>query len=325
MGIKKLFKTLLTTFMVGSIVFSVPSVWADDEAGASMFATPMMQKILLSPGEQYQGVITVSNGSAATRDLDYTASVGSYGWNRGENDKDVYSGAVDVETKSQYNLIMDWITLSKSSGSVSPNSQDKVYFTIDVPEDAPAGAQYATILIANSTNNNRDGGSGENNTAVINESWQLASAIIANVTGKTVERGSIVDNSMPSFLLNNKLEATSMVKNEGNVYTDAEYVLQVWPLFSNEEICTNEEKPEASLVLPETERYHSQSCDLPSVGIFRAKQIVRIFGEESIVEKTIIVCPIWLLFIIIFVVFALIFYFVTKAKARKKAAKSKSN
>ena len=34
MGIKKLFKTLLTTFMVGSIVFSVPSVWADDEAGA---------------------------------------------------------------------------------------------------------------------------------------------------------------------------------------------------------------------------------------------------------------------------------------------------
>ena len=92
-------------------------------------------------------------------------------------------------------------------------------------------------------------------------------------------------------------------------------------MIGDEEICTNEEDPAMSLVMPETERYNAQTCQLPTVGIFRAKQVVKIFGETSIVEKTIIVCPIWLMFIIIFVVFALIFYFVAKVKARKKAAK----
>ena len=92
-------------------------------------------------------------------------------------------------------------------------------------------------------------------------------------------------------------------------------------MIGDEEICTNEEEPDLSLILPETERFHAQTCNLPIAGIFRVKQTVKIFGETSIVEKTIIVCPIWLLFIIIFVVFALIFYFVAKAKARKKAAK----
>ena len=129
--------------------------------------------------------------------------------------------------------------------------------------------------------------------------------------------GVISDNSMPSFLLNGPLVAESMVKNEGNVHTDAEYIFQVWPLFSDEELCTNEEKPETSLVLPDTEKYHAQSCDLPSFGIFKAKQTVSIFGKSSIVERTVIVCPLWLLFVILFGIVALIIWIFMKAKKRK--------
>ena len=99
-------------------------------------------------------------------------------------------------------------------------------------------------------------------------------------------------------------------------------MLQVWPLFSDEEICTNEEQPETSLILPETERYHAQSCALPSVGIFKAKQTVKIFGEESIVEKMVIVCPIWLLFIIFFVIAAIIIWIVVRVQKRNRGNKS---
>ena len=108
-----------------------------------------------------------------------------------------------------------------------------------------------------------------------------------------------------------------MVKNNGNTHTDAEYTLQVWPVFSDEEYCTNEENPDKSLVMPETNRYHSQTCVLPVVGIFRAKQVVSIFGETSIVEKNFIVCPIWLLVIVIFAVISIIIWLVAKSKSRK--------
>ena len=89
-------------------------------------------------------------------------------------------------------------------------------------------------------------------------------------------------------------------------------------MFSNEELYTNEEDPEKILVLPGVTKYHEQEYNLPSIGIFRAKQTVKIFGEESIVEKTIIVCPLWLLFIIVFAIVMLIIWLVLKAKNRKE-------
>ena len=112
-----------------------------------------------------------------------------------------------------------------------------------------------------------------------------------------------------------------MVKNNGNVHAEAKYTLQVWPLFSDEEICTNEEAPENSLVLPNTQKYYSQECNLPMVGIFRAKQVVKIIGEESIVEKTIIVCPLWLLFVVIFGIVLLIAWIIAKTKKRKDSGR----
>ena len=70
-------------------------------------------------------------------------------------------------------------------------------------------------------------------------------------------------------------------------------------------------------MLPDTEKTHAQSCDLPSCGIFKAKQKVSIFGESSIVERTIIVCPLWLLFVILFGIIALIIWIFVKARKRK--------
>ena len=119
------------------------------------------------------------------------------------------------------------------------------------------------------------------------------------------------------MLTTNKLEATSMVRNEGNIYTDATYTLQVWPLFSDEEICTNEESAESTTVLPDTERYHVQTCDLPAVGIFKAKQIVKIFDEESVLEKTIFVCTIWLMVLVLIVVLGIIVAIIVYIKKRK--------
>ena len=208
--------------------------------------------------------------------------------------------------------MMEWIKLEKDSGSVEPNNGDVVPFTITVPKDAPAGGQYATLIVQDDTEDPDGGGS-----IVIQNVIRFAASIFAEVAGETRDEGKILENSIPSIVFSSPLRVGSTVKNEGNVHTDAEYILQVWPLFSDEEICTNEEKPETSLIMPDTERYHAQTCNTPALGIFRVKQTVKIFGETSIVEKTILVCPLWLMFVVIFAIVFAISWFFTKNKNRK--------
>ena len=289
------------------------SAYAEGIDGASsIFVSPMTQKIVLMPGETYKGSINISNNNSATEDLEYKADIGSYNKRQDGDSKDDY-GVTDVTEVTNRNLIMKWITLEKTTGIVAPNGTDTLNFTIKVPKDAPAGAQYATILVYKDPKNIY----GDQNAANITAKYQLASAILANVAGETVEKGSIKSNDMPTMLTNNKLEATSMVRNDGNIYTDATYTLQVWPMGSDEEICTNEESAESTMILPDTERYHVQTCDLPAVGIFKAKQVVKIFSEESVLEKTIFVCPIWLMVVVLLVVVGIIVGIVMYFKKRK--------
>lgn len=284
--------------------------------GTSIFVSPMTQKIILTPGDTYTGAIVVSNGNSATADLEYTAKVSSYNTKSGMNGKGDY-GAVDVENATERNIMKDWITLSKDSGTIKPNNNESITFTIKVPKDAPAGAQYASILV--SENDKADSSKSASSTSAgITNKFQLASVIYANIAGETVEKGAITENNIPTILTTNKLEATSMVRNDGNIYTDAKYTLQVWPMFSNEELCTNEENAENNIILPNTERYHVQSCELPAVGIFKAKQIVTIFGEESILEKTVLVCPIWLMVIFILIIVGIVITIVILIKKHKK-------
>ena len=159
----------------------------------------------------------------------------------------------------------------------------------------------------------------------VGQIMQMAFVVYAEVAGNTRKEGVILENNIPSFLLDNKLEATSKIRNNGNVHTDAEVILQVWPMFSDEEICTNEEDASLTFIMPNTERYHVETCKLPMVGIFRAKQTVKIFGETSVVERTILVCPLWLLFLVIFIIVGIIIWLIVRMRARKKVAKSAEN
>ncbi len=311
---------ILAILLLGGLFFLGDRVSAVDTSnfGAMMTITPPTEKILLVPGEVYEGVISVSNSANATKDLEYSVRVGSFNLGKDENGNVDYD-STDIDTVTSYNQMVDWITLDKESGSVSPHTADKISYKINVPKDAPAGGQYASIVFRDNTGKDNKG---EGNVT-IEDVVEFAVGIFAKVAGDTRDEGEILDNSIPAFLLNNQLSTSSLVKNEGNVHTDAEYVLQVWPLFSDEEICTNEEKPETSMILPDTERYHTQTCDLPSVGIFRAAQKVKIFEETSVVEKIVIVCPLWLLFLIVFVIVALIIWIAMKVK-KKDARESRT-
>lgn len=281
---------------------------------STLTVSPMYQRLILTPGEKYEGMIEVTNPAFSTTDLGYKVSVGSFSQHASENSLDDYD-TVDIETINDYNQIVNWIEIDEDTGSVEPNGVRAVNFVIDVPMNAPAGGQYASLLVMKTNTQESAASSGFS----IQDQAQVASIIYAEVAGQTVRKGAILENNIPSFLLDNPLTATSMVQNNGNVHTDAEYILQVWPIFSDEEICTNEENAFTNLVMPDTKLYHQETCNLPLVGIFRAKQTVRIFGEESIVEKTVVVCPLWLMLVVVFAIVGIIVWIVIRVKMRKKA------
>ena len=310
---KKL-KLLTVVVLVGGLFFSGLRVLALDNYKPSSLMTisPPRERMILMPGETYEGSVDVANSATAAKDLKYSVRVGSFSLKEDDEGNTDYN-YTDVDTVTSYNQIMNWIELEKTSGVVAPNEVDTVPYTIRVPIDAPAGGQYASIIVRNDTEDNT-----ENKEMTVQSVVEFAVSILADVAGETRDEGKVINNNIPSFLLNSPLVASSTVRNDGNVHTDASYILQVWPLFSDEEVCTNEEEPTTSLIMPETERYHVEECSLPAIGIFRAKQTVKIFNDTSIVERTIIICPIWLLFIILFVIIAIIFWVFLKLKNKGK-------
>ncbi len=287
-------------------LFGTGAVYADEVPEYRIQMSPARDDIgELKPGESYSGVFHVQN--TGKQAFDFTTGVSPY------YVVDEYYNP-DYGSNNQYTDIANWIKLSTTEGHVEPNDEAEVAYTITVPADVPAGGQYAMLYAEISPkNDSATEGSG------IAVSRRVGMLLYSNVEGKTRKTGSVIENKVPSFLFNPPVSATSIVENTGNTHATAKYVLQVYPLFGDEEIYTNEEEPTTVTVLPETRRFNEITWpNAPHLGIFRVKQTVTIFGETSTTEKTVFLCPIWFLFIVIAIIFCAIFWIVTRIRARRQ-------
>ena len=310
---KKLRVIICVAIYAVMTVLCVGGVYAEGVDSSLTFG-PTAQRISLKPGESYRSSVIVSNPATSESDLKFMLYVTPY--SVANEEYDPVFGEVGT-----YTQIADWIVLDKTEGILKPNDNMEIGFTIKVPEDAPAGGQYAAIVAQNITGLDGESGGG----VQISSIGAVASVVVADVAGQTREYGEIFENNVPSFVMSAPFVASAGVKNTGNVHTDAKSVLQVWPLFSDEEIYTNEESEDnTQLILPDTTRYFLNTWeDVPAVGIFRVRQTVTIFGETAVNEKIIVVCPLWLLFIVIFLIALLLIWFVTAIV--KKVRKGKDN
>lgn len=300
--------------VVGLVNNVAPAVAEEaSETASTLGVTPMNQEIVLVPGESFSGSIKVNNPNTSKQNLKFSVKVGSFTLHSSGDDNGDYD-VVDVNDVTDYNRMMEWITLEKEGGELAPNETAVIPFTINVPSDAPAGGQYATIIVKDETGNLDSVGG---NTSIQSD-VQTASIIYADVAGETRKEGKVLENNVPGFILSSPLQATSMVENDGNVHATVNYTLQVWPLFSDEEICTNEEEPSYAVVLPETKKYHVENCDLGVIGIYRAKQTVTIFGDTSTVERIVVLCPVWMWIIILAVIVLIIYLIVRRVNAKRR-------
>ena len=289
------------------------SVYADDNAQGAIHlqVSPTKQKISLAPGSAYVGTFKVHN--AGTMPFNYTVSATPYSVTN-----DNYSP--DYTGQTNYTQIADWITFDKPTGYIQPGEVVEVAYTVNVPKDAPAGGQYAALMAETSD------GNAENATVAVVH--RVGMILYAAVPGETRESGEIVKNTVNSFYFNPPLTVSSLVKNTGNVEQTATYTVKIYPLFSNEAVFSTEEKSDKEKqldVIPDTSRFNSITWEgAPRIGIFSVEQTIEFAGQVSTNKKLVLICPLWLLFVIFALLFFIIFWLVSRARDRKRTRRSHS-
>ena len=290
------------------------------EGGYGLTVAPMNESIIIDPGDTYESSFTISNPVSSTSPTYYKLEVEPYFTSE--------DGGSTNKIEGEYNEIVKWTTFNvPTEGKLEPNDTKEVSFTIKVPESASAMGQYMAIKVAASGEPIKDDDSKPTNSdsnATIKEVKKMAHIVYAEITGNSIKKGEITDLNLPSFLLSGNITGSATIKNTGNVHNEAKYTLQIYPLFSGEEVYTNEEQPTTVKILPGRQVFQEVSWEnTPGFGIFNAVFTVEFAGQTQQVSKMIIICPVWVLFLILFVIIALIIWIVLHFKNKgNKARKS---
>lgn len=307
----KIFKQICSLFGVFAVaavmaLLGSSSVFADEkQAEQRIQISPAIQDIgELKPGEKITETFKVQN--IGTKTFNFKVGVSPYS----VTDENYTQ---DYTNTNQYTDIVNWIGFSQTEGTIEPNGEVEIAYTITVPADVPAGGQYALIHAEVTPGETSGDGAG------IATVQRVGMKLYTNVQGNTRKTGSIIENKVPSFMFNPPISATSIVENTGNTHTPAKYILQVFPFFGGEEVYTNEENPDTLTILPETRRLNTITWpNSPQLGLFRVKQTVTIFDETSVTEKIVFICPIWFLFIVLLIIFCVVFWIISRIRNRNR-------
>ena len=277
----------------------------------TFIVSPMSQFVSLTPGQTYSGSIKVVNPSGSTADLDFSARVTPYSVIGQEYQ-------ADLATVSNFSQIVDWVQLDTPTGTIAPNSTAEIPFTITVPADAPAGGQYATIVVSQS--------SAVDNS--ISSIVGMASIIYADVAGETTHSGEVLDTSMPGFSFVTPVSIATTITNTGNVHETASVKLSVVNNVTGERIFPKSDQPDtfSEVIMPSSTRLLVRQLEgLPALGAVQVTQTVTYDGTESTFSGTLVLCPLWFIAIVAFTIFSIIFMLVFRARSRKQHKPSASS
>ena len=280
----------------------------DSTSSKTFTVLPMGQNISLTPGTTYEGEISIAIPSDATESFSYEVTVAPY-----SVVDDEYTA--DLISTGAYTQIVDWITIDEPTGTIAPNGTKKIYFSINVPEDAPVGGQYASLLVGQNPDTL------ENQGISIQNLMQIASVIYANVEGEIVTGGEILENTMPGFSFVNSISTEAILKNDGNSHSIASFNIKVTNFFTGEVIFPkdNEEGIFTEVIIPETTSTISREIDnLPVLGLVNVSQKITFEGETVENVTNVLICPIWFLALVFLSICSIIWFILSRIKARKK-------
>ena len=308
---KSHFKSFVAAFVAAIIlgitgIFGGNPVFADEQLPVHLLVSPASHTLgQLEPGKSYESTFVVKN--IGTEAVSFNVYPAPY-YEDGENGDKTY------DVMNSYTHLSEWITFDIDKGTLQPNEAQKVTYRVKVPTGTAGGAQNAAIMI--------ESNDAIDETKVVSASSRIALVLFSQVSGETNACGKILDKNIPGLLLNPPIIASGRVENCGNIDLNVKYTLSVYPIFSDEEVYTNEEDPLVLATLPETRRFTSVDWEsTPSFGLFRVKLDVTYAGNTETIEKIVLICPLWLIILIIVFVGAVVFWLVSKNRERKNSKK----
>ena len=309
----KFLEKLLLGVVFGFIFVGAPA-FAEEGTTVSVGVSPSSQEINLEAGKETEGSFRIINPMTSDEKIDYVVRVVPYTVINSSYD-------ADFDATSDFTEISNWIFLPKDSGTLNPGESIDCPFVVKVPKNAPAGGQYAAIVVEIPNDDKQ-----EEKGVSLSTRARLATLIYASVAGETYRDGAILLNHIPTYILNSPLSATSLVENTGNVHQTVTYTLQVFPLFSDEEVFTNEEKPKKATVIPGTKLQNEIFWEeSPTLGVFRVRQTINFNGKESIEEGIVFLCPKWFFMAVLIFALLCIFWIVYRIIVRRKIQKRSKN
>ncbi len=280
------------------------------EESESVFSmTPMSRKLMLEPGEVYEGTITIFNPMSSKENFSYKVGVTPY--NVVGSDY-----AADLSTQTERSRIVDWIKIAEPLGTVAPNESKDIHYTITVPEDAPGGGQYAAITVG-SDERDSSGSEGVN----IKNIYEMASILYAKVNGEIVRGGEVQENKVPGFVTALPIKMSLTLTNDGNVHETAKVKLVVKNFLNGVQLYPEDgsEGVVEEVMMPETNRIIERNVESVSpLGLYEVTQSVEYLGKTSSVTQLVVACPIWFMVMLLVVIVVIAYGIVRLVKKRRR-------
>ncbi len=312
----KIIKSLIVgAFALGAVITPVASpVYAEEdvtsasESSSWIQVSPVSARVVLRPGSELDYSIIVSN--VGTDSFNFSVYASPYTI----VDEDYNVSFAEETNRSQ---IVRWIKFINDDGSlvdtykgsVAPGAKKAVNYRVTVPNDIPAGGQYATIFAQTEPSDT------ETTTSGLKTVSRIGMVVYGRTEGETDESAEITEYHLPGFLLNGPVKASSVVKNSGNTDIEARYSYSVKSIVGSE--LYNEEA--AYNILPDTSRRQEFTWENSQImGIFNVTYKVEVLGEVHEESHLLVILPAYMIVIAIILLTALAVWIIMLVRKRRE-------
>ncbi|MBR5647397.1 hypothetical protein IKW73_00420 [Candidatus Saccharibacteria bacterium] len=281
-------------FLIGLVLATLglalsPVGIANADSGTSISISPVTKTLVLKPNEVYEDIFNITNDGDEDMEFEIYASPYSYVKKEGSDDYQL-----NFTEETLHTQITKWITFKNLDGEyvttaefvAKPHTTVAIKYRISTPSNIPSGGQYAVLFARTIT---EEGGSG------VRANASPGMIIYGVADGKTARYAEIGEMKINQILTAEDgstkrcVNASTVVKNYGNVDFAAAGIMEVKDIFGNVAYKTSSDQA-SILVLPDTERVVSDAWEnTPGFGIFNVSWTTYADDQEQTITSLVVI------------------------------------
>lgn len=268
----------LVMLVFGAAAYAAESPASSDKR-EEITLSPAVSELTVEPGEMQSGEFTVLN--TGDKEFSYIVYARPY-----SVDTEAYQPNYS-DTPARSNLYR-WVQFDVTEGKLAPGEEQKINYTILVPDDAEAGGHYG-VLFAETVADEAEG-------QVIARNKRVGSIVQLAVGGDVERSGKVESQTIPWLQTKPPLSTEVIVNNQGNIDFDATITTRVTTIFGREIYqATND-----YVIYPDKPRRINPHWEgAPALGLLRVEQTVEVLGNEQLVTGYVLMIPRWALIVLL--------------------------